>query len=325
MRDPLLLAAVRFLEAACEITRPRRHLRETAKENDAMNHPLPLVHAILIMLGASALTPATLVEPAHADPAFQYTLQHRILLGSANVSPPPRDGSVDFESEVLVSQAFETFDETFDLDTAGPVLPDGPQATATMLVAQLSEAGAHTISFFTVIDTAAVTPPGYACGSNATTTFTAHFTLAEAATVRISGAMDGGPMSATTAFVMGNVLLLKQAQPIFHRAVTDGESEAFDEMLFLAAGNYNLQFECHGGLSNLATTHPNLTDAASLGVDVVVAIVVEGDLNGDGEVDGADLGLLLSAWESDDDAADLNDDGVVGGADLGVLLAAWTA
>jgi DNA-binding beta-propeller fold protein YncE len=48
------------------------------------------------------------------------------------------------------------------------------------------------------------------------------------------------------------------------------------------------------------------------------------DLNGDGQVDGADLGLLLALWGTADDAADFNDDGVVGGADLGILLAAWT-
>jgi len=46
------------------------------------------------------------------------------------------------------------------------------------------------------------------------------------------------------------------------------------------------------------------------------------DLNGDGVVDGADLGALLSAWGGDG-PADLNGDGVVDGADLGALLSAW--
>jgi len=48
------------------------------------------------------------------------------------------------------------------------------------------------------------------------------------------------------------------------------------------------------------------------------------DLNGDGQVNGADLGLLLAAWGELEGAADLNDDGIVDGADLGLLLAAWT-
>ena len=48
------------------------------------------------------------------------------------------------------------------------------------------------------------------------------------------------------------------------------------------------------------------------------------DLNGDGVVDGADLGELLGAWgPCNACAADLNGDGVVDGADLGQMLAAW--
>ncbi|MFG0276179.1 MAG: endonuclease/exonuclease/phosphatase family protein [Phycisphaerales bacterium] len=46
------------------------------------------------------------------------------------------------------------------------------------------------------------------------------------------------------------------------------------------------------------------------------------DLNGDGVVDGADLGLLLGAWGSAG-PTDLNGDGVTDGADLGLLLGAW--
>ena len=47
------------------------------------------------------------------------------------------------------------------------------------------------------------------------------------------------------------------------------------------------------------------------------------DLNGDGAVDGIDLGILLSQWGTDG-TADLNDDGIVDGIDLGQLLGAWT-
>ncbi|MFO0872885.1 MAG: thrombospondin type 3 repeat-containing protein [Phycisphaerales bacterium] len=46
------------------------------------------------------------------------------------------------------------------------------------------------------------------------------------------------------------------------------------------------------------------------------------DLNGDGQTDGADLGLLLSQWGGTGNA-DLNNDGIVDGADLGTLLAGW--
>jgi uncharacterized protein (DUF2141 family) len=46
------------------------------------------------------------------------------------------------------------------------------------------------------------------------------------------------------------------------------------------------------------------------------------DLNGDGAVNGADLGILLAGWGSPG-PADLNGDGTVNGADLGILLASW--
>lgn len=49
-----------------------------------------------------------------------------------------------------------------------------------------------------------------------------------------------------------------------------------------------------------------------------------GDLNNDGNVDGLDLLILLSAWGSCDDClADLNGDGAVDGLDLLMMLANW--
>jgi len=56
---------------------------------------------------------------------------------------------------------------------------------------------------------------------------------------------------------------------------------------------------------------------------------ITGDLNGDGVVDGADLGILLTNWgvclpPNAECLGDLNCDGVVDGADLGILLEQWT-
>ena len=48
------------------------------------------------------------------------------------------------------------------------------------------------------------------------------------------------------------------------------------------------------------------------------------DLNGSGQVDGADLGMLLASWGAPG-AADLDHSGAVDGADIGLLLAAWGA
>jgi len=54
-----------------------------------------------------------------------------------------------------------------------------------------------------------------------------------------------------------------------------------------------------------------------------------GDLNGDCQVNGADLGILLTAWECPSPCAacqaDLDRNGVIDGADLGILLQQWEA
>ena len=47
------------------------------------------------------------------------------------------------------------------------------------------------------------------------------------------------------------------------------------------------------------------------------------DLNGDGRVDGTDLGLLLLGW-GQGGTTDLNGDGTTDGADFGLLLLGWT-
>lgn len=51
---------------------------------------------------------------------------------------------------------------------------------------------------------------------------------------------------------------------------------------------------------------------------------VVGDLNNDGVVDGADVGIFLALWGSSDPLGDLNGDGNTDGADLGILVAAWS-
>jgi hypothetical protein len=52
------------------------------------------------------------------------------------------------------------------------------------------------------------------------------------------------------------------------------------------------------------------------------------DLNGDGSVNGSDLGIMLGNWGptpsgSGTALGDLNRDGTVDGSDLGRLLAQW--
>ncbi len=55
---------------------------------------------------------------------------------------------------------------------------------------------------------------------------------------------------------------------------------------------------------------------------LTVTCSCQGDLTGDGIVNGADLGELLSQWGTNG-SADFNNNNVVDGADLGILLANW--
>ncbi|MDE0888963.1 MAG: dockerin type I domain-containing protein [Phycisphaerales bacterium] len=58
--------------------------------------------------------------------------------------------------------------------------------------------------------------------------------------------------------------------------------------------------------------------------EVAQALPCPEDLNGDGQVNGGDLALVLSSWgENGDDGADLNGDGIVNGADMALILSAW--
>jgi hypothetical protein len=89
----------------------------------------------------------------------------------------------------------------------------------------------------------------------------------------------------------------------------------------LAAGTY-------AATATVTTSDENIPGAASAQVTVALSATVGGssnpaDLDGDGTVGGADLGLLLSAWGQSGVAADLDGDGTVGGGDLGVLLSNW--
>jgi len=80
------------------------------------------------------------------------------------------------------------------------------------------------------------------------------------------------------------------------------------------------------GGSNSGTTFENagLVQAIANPLGIAAATTLT-DLNGDGVVNGADLGFMLGSWGpcTSPCPADMNGDGVVGGADLGVLLGSW--
>jgi hypothetical protein len=93
----------------------------------------------------------------------------------------------------------------------------------------------------------------------------------------------------------------------------------------LAQGGHRIRiefFEAFGGAGLIARWQ-----TPTMGKQVIPSFrffhTAPSDLNGDGVVNGADLGILLGAWGSSGGPADLNGDGTVDGADLGLLLGAW--
>lgn len=76
--------------------------------------------------------------------------------------------------------------------------------------------------------------------------------------------------------------------------------------------------------SGAIATAGNYPDGRKAAEILTPMVDLSGDLNSDGLVNGADLGLLLAAWDSASPPADLNNDGIINGGDLGLLLVAWT-
>ena len=74
-------------------------------------------------------------------------------------------------------------------------------------------------------------------------------------------------------------------------------------------------------LGSGSVVEAGVDDLRITNVDCTAEVV--GDVNGDGVVNGTDLGLLLGAWGTNNPAADLNDDGVVNATDLALLVGAW--
>jgi hypothetical protein len=79
------------------------------------------------------------------------------------------------------------------------------------------------------------------------------------------------------------------------------------------------------GLANVTVVHPG-GKSGEIYVRALVALEFPSpDLDNDGSVNGADLGLLLASWETCGECdADLNADGVVDALDLALLLGSWS-
>lgn len=96
--------------------------------------------------------------------------------------------------------------------------------------------------------------------------------------------------------------------------VNDAVGRAF---FALTSAGQSLGAPIDPGILKRSSTTPRIRVFSSM-------CLLAGDINGDGIVNGADLGILLVAWGvPHQPGADLNQDGSVDAADLGILLAAW--
>lgn len=139
----------------------------------------------------------------------------------------------------------------------------------------------------------------------------------------------GGQLSAASApggVARVRVVDERGAEVFLAEAVGEGRGDVFvnlGDTVALPAGLYHLTIEAVGSAADLPG--PNIAFATF----TISSVFVSGntscpaDLNADGVVDGADLGVLLAAWRRADAGCDSTGDGTVDEADLEALLAAW--
>lgn len=144
----------------------------------------------------------------------------------------------------------------------------------------------------------------------------------------IWGSSGGEALVLRSPNVAGGVdtsVLLKVGDPVDldGDGFADGTLDDFNAASTVVGPGLDLPRQCR------VCVNVDATDSTGTPVEAVVCIGLPAapglvDLNGDGVVDGADLGLLLSQFGGPG-IADFNCDGIVDGADLGILLAAWSA
>lgn len=140
------------------------------------------------------------------------------------------------------------------------------------------------------------------------------------------GAVPGGGFAAwqgtsfACALASGSVALVRAQHPEWPSADV-GANEIVDAMVaILADSAADISEQNPGHAGDVGAGRLNVAAAVAMGPPAPVL----GDLNGDQQVNGEDLGLLLSAWQTAQANADLDRDGTVNGSDLGILLSCWT-
>ena len=146
-----------------------------------------------------------------------------------------------------------------------------------------------------------------------------------------SNAFSGGEVAIGEVSIVTLIFNADGTQDIQVNGEDTGSSSGIPESQagIIFGSRYNVENRLTGGISEAVVYAEALseTDRDAVMEYLLIKYGFEGDacigdLNRDGDVDGADMGLLLASW-STNGAGDLNGDGMVDGADVGLLLAYW--
>jgi hypothetical protein len=116
-------------------------------------------------------------------------------------------------------------------------------------------------------------------------------------------------------------------EELFSASVGPQGDVVIEESAVLPPGSYIVSVTAHNLVNVLGTV---VEIAATCDFDLRFEALSPADINGDSQVDGADVGQLLAAWGPCGTcnpfgcSADLNGDCQVDGADLGLLAAEWS-
>ena len=109
---------------------------------------------------------------------------------------------------------------------------------------------------------------------------------------------------------------------IFRHDLLDPE-DCMEFSMVLPAGTYELIAHAHLWSTNEGAG--SIDEWAEIDVKFALnELVIVGDVDNDGDVDGADLAKFLGSWGYPSPDTDFNGDGTVDGQDLAILLANWT-
>ena len=157
------------------------------------------------------------------------------------------------------------------------------------------------------------------------------FAVTVPVTISVAGTALGQPFTSTspaamaltgTFSIVGNAISLTSQGAINETVPVPAPpplvSAPFDLPTIIPAGQV-AHLLISGTFANGSSTTVGSSSLVMNGVPVPII----GDINGDGVVNGFDLGLLLSGW-GQPGPTDLNNDGITNGFDLGVLLTNWS-